>query len=682
MAALPMAAAAPASSASADGNVASWGEMFGLGRRNSAPDIYERSDDGWRNKRDSGLVQSKPAKPRMARRSMERVLRARQAGACLDSTYTEDDINTLLWQGGQDTKVQLCPGATLQLQGPIIYSARNQEISTQGYPTGSTRGKLQVTGDDQDVAIWMNCDQCIGTSIRNIEIDGARPALGWIGGGSCLVELGGNAYYQTVTRSNIHDPRGWCAVHVIEGWQDSCHSQVLTNNEVGPAGTSPNTAQQFHVVMKEFKDFIDTPPRVILERQTAAPGRWADGLSVACRNTTVSGNTIVGATDGGIVLFGSPGSRITGNTIIARGNTLLGGINMVDHGPYAGDYSGSTISGNTIISENAMIKIGIATGLMAWGSYNRTDYRTEGGTIQNNIFKSGGGSGYFGYGIAVGGHDNAIVAGNNFNAALFGGTRSYACDAGAVTPPFQAAIWSPYTTSGGSYQKGITSLVDFSFLICTMPCQYDSKCAATMKLSGPTPVADLATTSSTIAPTSSTLASTSTASTSSSTSSTTTRTSTSTSSSTASSTTKSSTTSSATTSKASLSLGRGRVSSTTASSSTAKAALANTTTKKANLAASSTTTSTPTVKLSLSRDRGSKRDIGQVGEQAAAPQQARRKRNADAVAELEDKLALYRDYILPGGLAVRTARPRPSFLEQDHGFDKRDVLADSAYWEN
>lgn len=66
---------------------------------------------------------------------------------------------------------------------------------------------------------------------------------------------------------------------------------------------------------------------------------------------------------------------------------------------------------------------------------------------------------------AVGGHDNAIVAGNNFNAALFGGTRSYACDAGAVTPPFQAAIWSPYTTSGGSYQKGITSLVDFSFLI-------------------------------------------------------------------------------------------------------------------------------------------------------------------------------------------------------------------------
>ena len=82
-----------------------------------------------------------------------------------------------------------------------------------------------------------------------------------------------------------------------EGWQDSCHSQVLSNNQIGPAGTAPNNAQQFHVVMKEFKDFISTPPRLIAERQVQAPGRWADGLSVACRNTTVSGNTIVGATE-------------------------------------------------------------------------------------------------------------------------------------------------------------------------------------------------------------------------------------------------------------------------------------------------------------------------------------------------------------------------------------------------
>lgn len=72
---------------------------------------------------------------------------------------------------------------------------------------------------------------------------------------------------------------------------------------------------------------------------------------------------------------------------------------MVDHGPYAGDYSGTTVSGNTIVSDNAMIKIGVAVGLMAWGSYNQSDYRTDGGSITNNVFKSNGGTGYFGYGM-------------------------------------------------------------------------------------------------------------------------------------------------------------------------------------------------------------------------------------------------------------------------------------------
>ena len=49
--------------------------------------------------------------------------------------------------------------------------------------------------------------------------------------------------------------------------------------------------------MNDFHEFISTPRRLLMERQTQAPGRWADGLSVACRNTTVSGNTIVGATE-------------------------------------------------------------------------------------------------------------------------------------------------------------------------------------------------------------------------------------------------------------------------------------------------------------------------------------------------------------------------------------------------
>lgn len=65
---------------------------------------------------------------------------------------------------------------------------------------------------------------------------------------------------------------------------------------------------------------------------------------------------------------------------------------------------------------------------------------------------------------AVGGNNGAIVDGNNYDEALFGGTTSAACQKGK-TPAPQASIWDPYTTAGGSYQPGVTNLVDFNFLI-------------------------------------------------------------------------------------------------------------------------------------------------------------------------------------------------------------------------
>lgn len=47
----------------------------------------------------------------------------------------------------------------------------------------------------------------------------------------------------------------------------------IYNNEVGPSGAGP------------------TPGTV--------SGQWADGISVACKGSTISGNTITDATDGG-----------------------------------------------------------------------------------------------------------------------------------------------------------------------------------------------------------------------------------------------------------------------------------------------------------------------------------------------------------------------------------------------
>lgn len=79
------------------------------------------------------------------KRSMARVLHARQGG-CLDSSANEDDINTLLWDGGADVRVALCPGAVITLTGAISFSNPNQEIYTVGYPTDDTRAKLVVAG--------------------------------------------------------------------------------------------------------------------------------------------------------------------------------------------------------------------------------------------------------------------------------------------------------------------------------------------------------------------------------------------------------------------------------------------------------------------------------------------------------------------------------------------------------
>jgi parallel beta-helix repeat protein len=109
----------------------------------------------------------------------------------------------------------------------------------------------------------------------------------------------------------------------------------------------------------------------------------ADGISLACSNSTVSGNVILDATDGGIVIFGSPGSKVTGNvcvmllnlfraprylvtlfvrplglkasrsllslpSILALSRDLLGGINMVDYGPFNGEYGGVLVRSNTL----------------------------------------------------------------------------------------------------------------------------------------------------------------------------------------------------------------------------------------------------------------------------------------------------------------------------------------------
>jgi hypothetical protein len=107
-------------------------------------------------------------------------------------------------------------------------------------------------------------------------------------------------------------------MHIIEGGGNSCSGAIVTNNDIGPSGNAPTGADQFN-------------KRNMHSRKRAAeytPGQWADGISLACRDSVVTGNSIVDATDGAVVVFGAPGSKISGNTITQESRTLMGGVNM------------------------------------------------------------------------------------------------------------------------------------------------------------------------------------------------------------------------------------------------------------------------------------------------------------------------------------------------------------------
>jgi parallel beta-helix repeat protein len=114
--------------------------------------------------------------------------------------------------------------------------------------------------------------------------------------------MGGQVSGQLVEHVRSFDPRGWTCMHIAEGALD-CRNATIRFNDIGPCG------------------------------HDAPYGSWADGISMACTQSTVEGNTVVDPTDGGIVVFGALGSKVTNNTISVRNSTSLGGINLVVRRP-------------------------------------------------------------------------------------------------------------------------------------------------------------------------------------------------------------------------------------------------------------------------------------------------------------------------------------------------------------
>ena len=84
-------------------------------------------------------------------------------------------FNQLLSSGGEGYVLSLCPGQQYPITQPILFAAPNQEISTQGYPTGDERATLVVAGAvangvGHTTAVDGTCSNCDGVKLRNVQV--------------------------------------------------------------------------------------------------------------------------------------------------------------------------------------------------------------------------------------------------------------------------------------------------------------------------------------------------------------------------------------------------------------------------------------------------------------------------------------------------------------------------------
>jgi parallel beta-helix repeat protein len=327
-------------------------------------------------------------------------------GTCLPSG-DDTTINTALSRGGT---VMLCRDAVFDLNAAVVFTRNNQRLYTEGFPTDSRRALLRVASPTLATAISFNGRS--NAHVSHLIIDGNRTVLGRLPAGDALIMAGGDATGQRIEHVRAFEPRGWSGVHAFEGVNRGCAGITIAHNEIGPAGH--------------------------------ANEEWADGISLACRRSLVHTNTITDATDAGIVIFGSPGSIVAGNTIRAVTRSMLGGINMVDFHAFGGDFTQTVVDANVIEGAGRPIRIGLAMGTRTWTCLPSAP-KLSGGIVSHNVLQ-----GQIGYGYAVNGVTNWIVMDNVSHARHVG---SPALDCAGRVPSAPGAFQIARANSSGTFQS-------------------------------------------------------------------------------------------------------------------------------------------------------------------------------------------------------------------------------------
>jgi hypothetical protein len=176
---------------------------------------------------------------------------------------------------------------------------------------------------------------------------------------------------------------------------------------------------------------------------------WSDGISVACENATVENNTVIDATDVGIVLFraypADQRSVVADNTVLSAGNPAFGGIvaDPLSSSPTVDpSFAGASVRDNTLWTGPATyFHIALSVGSAAWFASPNIG---SGASFTGNT--TGSQSANVTEGIAVSGMLNATVTGNTLSVNL--GRHGSCPQAGiAVDPQLgSGTIQSPNTS--------------------------------------------------------------------------------------------------------------------------------------------------------------------------------------------------------------------------------------------
>ncbi len=350
------------------------------------------------------------------------------------STPTPTPVNEPCIPSGDHTSIQnalispgskavLCPSAVFELSDTVVFTHDNQEIYTQGFPRGDSRALLRVVGKGLATAVSAESGDYV--ALRNVIIDGNRPQLGFAEG--ALINFGRgvegrDAEGHVVEWVKAYEPRGWAIIYL----GGPCRGAVARNNEIGPAGRA---------------EFL-----------------LADGISLECHNAVVENNTIIDATDGGIVIFQSPGALIANNTIRAETRIMIYGISMEDYLPLEGDFTGTRVTGNVIDAAGAMIRRGIGMGPhVGCIPDGEAILRSRGAVVTGNTLMGD----HMAYGFVVGGVEDWTVTGNIDLSTHLTPEVVADCFGNVVDPP--AGFQLNLVTSSGTFQAEFeTAVLGFS----------------------------------------------------------------------------------------------------------------------------------------------------------------------------------------------------------------------------